>query len=154
METGVGIDRVFACERCAQHVRICHRCDRGQRYCRDGCAAEARRESLHRAGQRYQRSPRGRRCHARRQSVYRQRQSEKVTHQGFWRPADYGTVELSNATQEVDDETPPGVEIAPNTTCHFAIGAARRARRFGGAERCAWCGRAGQRLVRFGYWGR
>lgn len=74
--------RIFRCARCGQMALICHRCDRGQIYCARGCARTARRESLRRAGARYQQSPRGQRKHAASQARYRRKQQEKVTHQG------------------------------------------------------------------------
>jgi hypothetical protein len=73
--------RLFNCARCRRQVMLCSHCDRGNLYCGRGCAQQARRESLSAAGQRYQRSRRGRFCHAERQRRYRARQ-QKVTHQG------------------------------------------------------------------------
>lgn len=146
------VDRVFVCERCAQQVRVCRRCDHGQRYCREGCAERARRDSLQRAGARYQASRRGRRCHAQRQSRYRQRQSEKVTHQGFCAPSNCEKVDLPNTRQEVDDETIEKQNQAG--TRDGTVDAAARVPKMRPAERCAWCGGAGQRLIRFGYWRR
>ncbi len=75
--------RIFHCDRCQKQVLICRRCDHGNIYCADGCAAERRRQSLRRAGARYQRRPRGAKKHAKRQDDYRRRARErqKVTHQ-------------------------------------------------------------------------
>ena len=73
--------REYCCARCHRSVVICSRCDRGNRYCSDGCAKAARRESLGRAGRRYQESRRGRFSHAARQRRYRERQAQMVTHQ-------------------------------------------------------------------------
>jgi transposase len=73
--------RLFHCARCRAQVLICSRCDRGNLYCGRICAQQARRESLRAAGARYQRSRRGRLCHAERQRRYRRR-PHKVTHQG------------------------------------------------------------------------
>jgi hypothetical protein len=74
--------RLFNCARCHQQVFICSRCDRGNIYCEAGCAQIARTESLRAAGRRYQASRCGRFTHAARQRRYRQRQKQKVTHQG------------------------------------------------------------------------
>lgn len=74
--------RLYSCRRCAQQVRICRHCDRGHRYCSGECAPVRRRESLRRAGARYQLSYHGACCHAARQRVWRARQTQKVTHQG------------------------------------------------------------------------
>ena len=74
--------RLYSCGRCVEQVRICRDCDHGNRYCAGGCAKILRRESLRRAGERYQLSYRGACRHAARQSVWRGRQAQKVTHQG------------------------------------------------------------------------
>jgi hypothetical protein len=62
--------RRFTCARCGQETLICSLCDRGHRYCRQ-CAVIRRRESLHDAGRRYQRTRNGAKHHARRQARYR-----------------------------------------------------------------------------------
>ena len=74
--------RLFNYARCHTQVVLCSGCDRGHRYCGSACADTSREESQRAAGQRYQASRRGRHCHAARQQRYRQRQREKVTHQG------------------------------------------------------------------------
>jgi len=73
--------RLFHCARCHCQVVVCRRCDRGNVYCFNGCAAAARKRSLHDAAARYRRSHRGRTANAARQRRYRARQ-QKVTHQG------------------------------------------------------------------------
>lgn len=72
--------RLYLCARCRAQVFVCRQCDRGNRYCRD-CAAHARRDSVREAGQRYQRSRRGRFAHAARARRYRVRR-QFVTHHG------------------------------------------------------------------------
>jgi hypothetical protein len=81
---GAGEDsyRLYSCGRCAQQVHICRNCDRGNQYCAGDCARLRRRESLQRAGQRYQQRYRGACQHAARQRVWRARHAQKVTHQG------------------------------------------------------------------------
>ena len=74
--------RMYGCGRCAEQVRICSDCDHGNVYCAGECAQIRRRESLCRAGERYQLSYRGACLHAARQSAWRQRQAQIVTHQG------------------------------------------------------------------------
>lgn len=74
--------RLYGCGRCAQQVRICRDCDHGNVYCAGECAQIRRSESLHRAGERYQLSHRGAHRHATRQSAWRKRRAQKVTHQG------------------------------------------------------------------------
>ncbi len=74
--------RLYHCCRCQQQVIICTRCDRGQRYCPGQCAAAARSSSLKRAAKKYQSTRTGRFNNAARQRRYRERQKQKVTHQG------------------------------------------------------------------------
>ena len=74
--------RLFNCALCFLQVRLCSKCDRGNRYCGQICAGLARRRSKAEAGRRYQRSFQGARNHANRQAVYRVRIAEEVTHQG------------------------------------------------------------------------
>ena len=74
--------RLYNCARCHRQVIICRRCDRGNIYCAHGCAHSARRENLRRARQKYQCTRTGRLANARRQQRYRDRQRQKVTHQG------------------------------------------------------------------------
>ncbi len=82
MGAGEQTYRLYSCGRCAQQVRICRDCDRGNQYCAGECARMCRRESLRRAAQRYQYSYRGACRHAARQRVWRGRHAQKVTHQG------------------------------------------------------------------------
>jgi hypothetical protein len=74
--------RLYNCARCAKQVRICRHCDRGNRYCAEGCAQQSRRDSRRRAAWRYQQSPRGACRHAVRQRAWRSRHAQKVTHHG------------------------------------------------------------------------
>ena len=48
--------RLYQCQRCDVQVRICCHCDHGNIYCAGECAQIRRRESLRRAGARYQRT--------------------------------------------------------------------------------------------------
>ena len=160
MESCIETDRVFNCERCVRQVRVCRRCDRGQRYCRRGCAGQSRADSLRRAGGRYQESFRGRLFHAQRQSRYRERERQKVTHHGFAEEQSSGTVGLLNEKEvDTDGRFEEGGcrdggswrEPRPTGGVEQREIARRRDRR---ADRCSWCGAVGQRLVRFGYWRR
>ena len=72
--------RLYHCCRCHAQVIICRRCDRGQRYCTNGCSQKARAASLQRAGKKYQASRSGQINNADRQKRFRQRQQQKVTH--------------------------------------------------------------------------
>jgi hypothetical protein len=68
--------RLFVCARCGTTVLICSQCDRGNRYDGTECSEAARRHSVREAGRRYQQSPAGAACHARRQKRFRTRQAE------------------------------------------------------------------------------
>jgi len=85
-EGGLGLEeptyRLYHCRRCAVQVSICRQCDHGNVYCRRECAELARRDSLRRAGARYQRTFRGACRHAARQRRYCER-GAKVTHHRF-----------------------------------------------------------------------
>ncbi len=72
--------RLYHCCRCYAQVIVCTHCDRGQRYCTDGCSQEARKESIKRARAKYQATRPGRMNNAARQQRYRERQQQKVTH--------------------------------------------------------------------------
>jgi hypothetical protein len=103
MEANGETYRLYSCARCAEQVRICRDCDRGNRHCAGECARVCRGESLLRAGERYQRSYRGACRHAARQSAWRTRQSQKVTHQGSLAVALTGTVALLSIPIEPRD---------------------------------------------------
>ena len=103
--------RRVICDGCGAVFSLCSWCDRGNRYCGARCSGEARRRSLQAAGRRYQRTPRGRRCHRHRQNRYWQRQaaSRNVTHQGT--PQELASQKVS----ECDSETPSSFACAAAT---------------------------------------
>ena len=70
-QTVPGSGRLFVCVWCGREVVVCSCCDRGQMYCGGECSGQARRQTLHRAGRRWQRSSQGRRMHAARMARYR-----------------------------------------------------------------------------------
>ncbi len=74
--------RLYNCARCHCQVIICSHCDRSNIYCTSSCSQSARSQSRRRAGKKYQSSRKGRFNNAQRQQRYRQRQMQKVTHQG------------------------------------------------------------------------
>jgi hypothetical protein len=111
---------------------------------------------MRRAGERYQGSFRGRVCHAERQSRYRARERQKVTHQGFAAGVSSDSVDLGNETKEVDDDKSSAERLlvrfpTPAEGGEHRESAEHRDRR---AKRCSWCGAEGRRFVRFGYWRR
>jgi hypothetical protein len=110
--------RLFNCARCHRQVVICSRCDRGNLYCGSQCAQSARGESVRAAGERYQSSPRGRFSHAARQRRYRQRQKQKVTHQGSPASPPHDSLDARSKRCFAPSESPPegGDE---RIVCHF-----------------------------------
>jgi hypothetical protein len=114
--------RLFLCRSCRRQVIVCRCCDRGQVYCPDGCAGEARRQSLRAAGQRYQRTLRGRRKHAARSLGWRARQRQRVTHQGSPPPPPGDLLSIDATAIPRDD--PVLTEPSRRTMKH-----------------CHWCGR-------------
>lgn len=107
--------RLYTCGRCRTQVQICRHCDHGNLYCAGECADLRRRESVRRAGDRYQRSRRGACLHAARQSTWRARQRQKVTHQGSLPAAVTATVVVtsSEVTTQVDHADSADVEPQP-----------------------------------------
>ena len=116
--------RLYNCARCAQQVRICRGCDRGNQYCAGVCARLRRRESLRRAGQRYQRSYRGACAHAARQRAWRERQPQEVTHQGSVATAVSVTVANSSTQTTIEHRTHvdiAAVEPQAHSGCELAV---------------------------------
>ena len=74
--------RMFHCAGCHCQVIVCRDCDRGNVYCANGCAGQARSASLSRAAKRYRSTRPGRHSNADRQRRFRARQKQIVTHQG------------------------------------------------------------------------
>jgi hypothetical protein len=90
---------------CRAQVCICRDCDRGHVYCAD-CAPQARRQSVHRAGRRYQASSRGRIKHAERSRRYRSR-ANKVTHHGSPRQPANAVLATTDPAVLVEPPVPP-----------------------------------------------
>jgi len=125
--------RLYNCRRCGEQVQVCRGCDRGNIYCAGGCAALRRRESLRRAGRRYQLSFRGACRHAARQRTWRMRRAHKVTHHGSPRSALAATVlapSLQSTRRVQDGQGSP-------------VGAR-------GLPRCSFCARALSAFARLG----
>jgi len=109
------------------------------------------------AGQRYQKTLQGRLRHARRQSRWRVRQSQKVTHHGFPTPGSDANVgshkEVDDNAQamamDLPDRAATGGNAAPARPCPQ-----RPSEKPGSMRRCAWCGAAAMRLARLQRWQR
>jgi hypothetical protein len=155
MKAGEESYRLFSCGRCARQVRICRGCDHGNRYCAGGCAAVRRRESLHRAGARYQCSYRGASRHAARQSAWRGRQVQKVTHHGSLDPAPAGTVTTSSPPCPPPEGTHADrVSLAALPSTLALVAGQRTTRgplqRRSGSAGCSFCDRPLPRFARLG----
>jgi hypothetical protein len=121
-QIALGSGRWFECVRCGCRVVVCSCCDRGQIYCDGDCSGEARRQTLHGAGRRWQRTTRGRRKHAARMARYRTRQREIVTHH-------------SSPPAAVDDLLAGGARAMPRDDASPAEPPGRA------MTHCHWCGR-------------
>jgi hypothetical protein len=111
--------RLYNCARCAQQVHICRECDRGNQYCAGECAQIRRRESLRRAGERYQGSYRGAYAHAARQRAWRERQTQEVTHHGSLYSMVSVTVAGSSTQTTIEQGTHVDtVAVKPRTQAH------------------------------------
>lgn len=97
--------RLYRCALCNRQVKICRQCDRGNQYCSSECAASVRRERVHQAGQRYQRTEQGRKQHQGRQQRYRQRQQEGAvaasTRLGIQQPSSTSSERMAQIAQAV-----------------------------------------------------
>jgi len=141
-----GSYRLYSCGRCAEQVRICCECDRGNLYCAGECARIRRRESLRRAGERYQLSYRGACLHAARQSAWRSRRAQKVTHQGS--PEAVLAVIVSASSTATPGNHAERTAVTTPFLHNTAWSLARRRRL---RARCCFCGRALSRFVRWGF---
>lgn len=129
-EGGLGVTeprtyRLYHCLRCAMQVCICAGCDFGNVYCPGDCAELARRESVRRAGARYQGTLQGARKHAARQRGYRERLCE-VTHHPFESAAAACSVSTPAliSRESIDVHPPHAVQRLTRAT----------------QNRCAFCG--------------
>lgn len=129
--------RLFLCAGCRRQVVVCSCCDRGQIYCAEDCAQQARRRSVKQAGRRYQASHRGRRMHAARMSRWRARQ-EKVTHHGSPAPAPGDLLAPAAMTTASDAAAP--ADQAPGCPVRTATGAAAPAWRCSVRGSCVGAG--------------
>lgn len=147
--------RLYSCGRCAQQVRICRDCDRGNRYCAGECAQTARHESLRRAGDCYQLSYRGACKHAARQSAWRLRHTQKVTHQGSQASAVAVIVRSISTTTEGTHADIAFVEPQPHATVLELAERRAHARwpdpyTVPAAPRCCFCGCVLSHFARLG----
>ena len=130
-------------------VVICRQCDRGNRYCKEGCAKSARRASSQAAGKRYRATPAGRLGGARRQREYRRRERRAiVTHHGSPEEAPGVTGRLRGVVMGTASDTKPQEDrhdIPPNPIVTFDGAPTLE------APRCTICGRDAGRFTRFDF---
>ena len=108
--------RLYQCCRCHAQVIVCRRCDRGQRYCANGCSKKARHESLNRANQKYQLTRAGRFNNAARQASFRERQKQKVTDQGSTQSLRHASLKaMLDQAKSILKERSVGVDLC----CHY-----------------------------------
>ncbi len=127
--------RIYNCARCHIQVVICSHCDHGNVYCSGGCAEISRRESVRKAGARYQgNKKKGAKKHAARMERYRERlrNSKKVTHQGS---ASLSQDDLLSANSEPLSET-----VNPTPSARTSITFS--------ADRCHFCGKRCTKCLR------
>jgi hypothetical protein len=129
--------RLYNCRRCAMQVLICTRCDHGNIYCEGECSRIRRRESLQRAGARYQHTRHGAVRHAARQRAWRASHA-KMTHQGS--PSGAVGCSVSDHPTRSSEPTDASVAEPTHTTAH------------GPQHRCAFCGAALPAWTRFRLW--
>jgi hypothetical protein len=136
---GTATARFFLCAGCRDQVFVCSHCDRGQIYCAGTCAEEARRQAQRMAGQRYQRTYRGRLSHAGRARRHRARQ-KIVTHQGSPPLSRDGVVSLAAvplAAAVTTSQPAAATEVVKRSQCFSP-----------GFRRCHWCGERCAPLLR------
>ena len=145
MGASEGSYRLFSCRRCAQQVRVCRHCDRGNQYCAAGCARIRRRESLRRAGDRYQQNYHGACRHAARQRAWRARRMQKVTHQGSREDLGAAIVSAISISTPHEHADPAAVTLPPPDCPGRPLARAARRR-----ARCNFCRRQLPRFARLG----
>ncbi len=133
-----GSGRLFVCVRCGCQVVVCNCCDRGQIYCDGDCSAQARRQTLHGAGRRWQQTRRGRRMHAARMARYRTKLAQGSDGVGVGM-ADGWPREIvthhGSPPAAVDDLLAPGATAMPRDDASPAEPPGRA------MTHCHWCGR-------------
>lgn len=137
--------RLFICGRCRTQVHICRRCDHGNQYCRT-CAPLARQDSLLRAGDKYQKTERGRANHAARQQRYLER---KMTHHGSAPPGEASPCPSQAAVAETSAMTPEDAHENPTPLYQLTAPAARDDE--SGRVLCDICGRPCQPFARLDF---
>jgi hypothetical protein len=111
-------DNHYHCARCHRQVWICSHCDRGNVYCGVRCSHSARSQSLRRAACKYQSTRGGGLCNAARQRRFRERQRQKVTHQGS-QSVQLSASLLNRAGKSKNEAVPARFISTPVIYCRF-----------------------------------
>ena len=148
--------RLFLCARCQAQVLVCSPCDRGQRYCANGCANITRRTRQREAGKRYQQSRIGRRKHAARTHQWRKRRAAAakiVTYQGSQVIPGSDVLAANESPPAISPDSqapPPCSPIAPDSIA-LSTTANTRISMPAPLWRCHWCQSPCPALVRQGF---
>lgn len=146
--------RLFLCARCQAQVLVCSHCDRGQRYCANGCANITRRSRQREAGKRYQQSRVGRHKHATRMHQWRKRRSAAakiVTYHGSQAPHGSDVLAANESPMAIPPDSQP---TQPCQTPAFQSVVTRTntcAIESAPLWRCHWCQSPCPALVRQGF---
>lgn len=148
--------RLFLCARCQAQVLVCSQCDRGQRYCANGCANVTRRSRQREAGKRYQQSRTGRHKHAARMRQWRVRSAASakiVTHHGSQDTPVDAVLPGNESPPAISPDSqapPPCSPIAPDSIA-LSITVNTRISMAAPLWRCHWCQSPCPVLVRQGF---
>ncbi len=148
--------RLFLCARCQAQVLVCSHCDRGQRYCANGCANITRRSHQREAGKRYQQSRAGRHKHAARMHQWRLRRDASakiVTYHGSKVHPGNDVLAANESTTAIQPDSqaqPPCSPIAPDSIA-LSTTADTRISMPAPLWRCHWCQSPCPALVRQGF---
>ena len=148
--------RLFLCARCQAQVLVCSQCDRGHRYCDNGCANITRRSRQREASNRYQQSRTGRHKHAARMHQWRKRRAASakiVTHHGSQvTPAD-AVLQANESPPAISPDSQVLSTCSPIASESIALSTIANTRISMPALlwRCHWCQSPCPALVRQGF---
>ena len=148
--------RLFLSARCQAQVLVCSQCDRGQRYCANGCSAITRLIRKREASIRYQQSRMGRHRHAARMQRWRilRAASEKmVTHHGSQVTPSDALLPGNKSLPAISPDSQTQSPCIPIATDSIALSTTANTRISIPAPvwRCHWCQSPCPALVRQGF---
>ena len=148
--------RFFLCARCQAQVLVCSQCDRGHRYCANGCANITRRSRQREASNRYQQSRTGRHKHAARMHQWRQRRAASakiVTHHGSQDTPTDAVLPVNESPPAISPDSHAQPPCRPIASDSIALSATANTRISMPASlwRCHWCQSHCPALVRQGF---